>query len=191
MTAESPSAPRDLSASEYPRLVAVLTGDDAASSATWAVGDGSYAQLMRQMADCRYAWHAVSDERTLVVGDFGTPEAAAAAHDALHLHVDSWGGNVDGAVAFARGTDGELTVLHATHHRTARRAGWGVAAGALVGILFPPSVLVSAAVLGAGGAASGSRSERRARDRAQEEVGADLPRGMCRLVVVVSDPRRG
>lgn len=189
MTDTGPAVPIDLSATEYPRLVAILTGDDDAMTAAWTVGGGTYAHLMAGMTGCRTAWQATMPGRTLVVGDFASASDAEGAHDAFHLHEDSWGTQVDGAVAFTKGGDGTLTVLHATHHRVARGVGWGVAAGVLVGVVFPPSVLVGATVLGAGGALGGSMSEGRARDRAQREIGADLAQGASRLVVVVSDHR--
>lgn len=190
MTDTVPAAPIDLSATEYPRLVALLTGDDAASTATWTVGEGTYSHLMAGMSDCRAAWQATVPGRTLVVGDFASVAAVERAHDAFRLHEDSWGTQVDGAVAFGRDARGVLHVHHATHHQVARDAGWGIAAGVVVGVLFPPSVIVSATVVGAGGAAVGAMSGGRALDRIEHDLAADLAAGACRLVVVVSDHRR-
>jgi uncharacterized membrane protein len=66
---------------------------------------------------------------------------------------------------------------------TRHGAWWGIAAGAAVGVLFPPSVLASAAVGGVIGGVSGHLAKGMSRSQAKE-LGDFIDPGQAGLVVV-------
>jgi uncharacterized membrane protein len=75
--------------------------------------------------------------------------------------------------------------IHESKHETATRHGawWGIAAGAAVGVLFPPSLLGAAAVGGVIGGVSGHLAKGMSRSEAKE-LGDFIDPGEAGLVVV-------
>lgn len=75
--------------------------------------------------------------------------------------------------------------IHEHKHETATRHGawWGVAAGAAVGVLFPPGLIASAAVGGVVGGVSGHLAKGISRSDAKE-LGDFIDPGEAGLVVV-------
>jgi uncharacterized membrane protein len=75
--------------------------------------------------------------------------------------------------------------IHENKDETATRHGawWGVAAGAAVGVLFPPSILGAAAVGGVIGGVSGHLAKGMSRSEAKE-LGEFIDPGEAGLVVV-------
>jgi|SRR5271165_112439 len=75
--------------------------------------------------------------------------------------------------------------VHANKDETATRHGawWGVAAGAAVGVIFPPSILGAAAVGGVIGGVSGHLAKGMSRSEAKE-LGDFIDPGEAGLVVV-------
>ncbi len=115
----------------------------------------------------------------------GTYPSAAAARDDYDLikdlHADGAVGTYDAAVV----TKDESGKVHVNKDEMAtRHGGWGgAAAGAVVGILFPPSILGMALVGGAIGGVSGHLW--RGMSRAQvKELGDVIDAGQAALVIV-------
>jgi uncharacterized membrane protein len=75
--------------------------------------------------------------------------------------------------------------IHESKHETATRHGawWGIAAGAAVGVIFPPSLLGAAAVGGVIGGVSGHLAKGMSRSEAKE-LGDFIDPGEAGLVVV-------
>ena len=75
--------------------------------------------------------------------------------------------------------------IHESKHESATRHGawWGIAAGAAVGVLFPPSLLGAAAVGGVIGGVSGHLAKGMSRSEAKE-LGDFIDPGEAGLVVV-------
>jgi uncharacterized membrane protein len=75
--------------------------------------------------------------------------------------------------------------IHASKHETATRHGawWGIAAGAAVGVLFPPSIIGAAAAGGIIGGVSGHLAKGMSRSEAKE-LGDFIDPGEAGLVVV-------
>jgi uncharacterized membrane protein len=87
-----------------------------------------------------------------------------------------------------RSASGELEILKVTDPSTRRGLSWGVVGGVVLGILFPPSVLGSAVVLGAAGAGIGKAREVHHRRELAEELTDAIDPGHSGLVALVSDP---
>jgi uncharacterized membrane protein len=60
--------------------------------------------------------------------------------------------------------------------------------GAVLGIIFPPSLLASAAVVGAGGAAVGGLRQRHHRRELADMLSTSVHPGHSAIVALVSDP---
>ena len=132
---------------------------------------------------------AVTDgATTLFVADFSDTESAWEAYEALKSIEDGRHVSIDGVVVVKRDADGTFEVQKATDHSTKRGMTWGLVGGAALGILFPPSILGSAAVLGAGGAALGKARQLHHRSELEKELGDAVAAGHSGIVAVVSDP---
>jgi uncharacterized membrane protein len=97
------------------------------------------------------------------------------------LHASGLVGDYDAAVV-TKDTTGHI---HANKDETATRHGawWGIAAGAAVGLIFPPSMIGAAALGGVVGAISGHLAKGMSRSRAKE-LGDFIEPGQAGLVVV-------
>ena len=108
-----------------------------------------------------------------------------AARDDYQVVKDLHSGGLVGAYDAAVVTKDLKGKVHENKDETATRHGawWGVAAGAAVGVLFPPSVLVSAAAGGVIGGVSGHLAKGMSRSRAKE-LGDFIDPGQAGLIVV-------
>jgi uncharacterized membrane protein len=112
------------------------------------------------------------------------PDEATAREDyqvVKNAHTAGLVGSYDAAVV----TKDENGNVHENKDETATRHGawWGVAAGAALGIIFPPSVLGAAAVGGAVGGVSGHLAKGMSRSEAKQ-LGDFIDPGQAGLVIV-------
>jgi uncharacterized membrane protein len=132
---------------------------------------------------------AVSDGAyTLLVADFRNLDDAWSAYESLKAAEDGATVKIEGVIVVRRSEDGKLEVQKATDHSTRRGLVWGAVGGAVLGILFPPSLLASAAVVGAGGAAIGGLRQRHHRKDLADMLSTAIVPGHSALVALVSDP---
>jgi uncharacterized membrane protein len=125
---------------------------------------------------------ARDDPMFLFIGTYPSEAAARADYDVVKdLHAADVVGTYDAAV-ITKDSSGKVHVNK--DEMATRHGGWGgAAAGAVVGLLFPPAILGSALVGGAVGAASGhlwrglSRSD-------VKELGELIDAGQAALLVV-------
>jgi uncharacterized membrane protein len=125
---------------------------------------------------------------SLIVADFSDTELAWNAYEALEAVEDGRTVEIEGVIVVKRSADGELEIQKATDHSTRSGLRWGVVGGIALGVIFPPSVLGSAAVLGAGGAAVGKLRERHHRSELADSLQDAIAPGHSGIVAVVSDP---
>jgi len=132
---------------------------------------------------------AVSDGAyTLFVADFSDTDSAWEAYQELKSIEDGTTVAIDGVVVVKRSADGTLEVQKATDHSTRSGLTWGVVGGVVLGVLFPPSILGSAVVLGAAGAAGGKLRQLHHRKELAELLETSIAEGHSGLVALVSDP---
>ena len=132
---------------------------------------------------------AVSDGAyTLFVADFSDADMAWSAYEELKSLEDGATVAIDGVIVVKRDADGVLEVQKATDHSTRSGLTWGVVGGVVLGVIFPPSILGSAAVLGAAGAAGGKLRQRHHRKELAERLETAIPEGHSGLVALVSNP---
>lgn len=108
-----------------------------------------------------------------------------AAQDDYRAVKDLHSGGLVGAYDAAVVTKDARGKVHENKDETATRHGawWGVAAGAAVGVLFPPSILATAAAGGVIGGVSGHLAKGMSRSRAKE-LGEFIDPGQAGLIVV-------
>lgn len=142
--------------------------DDSLSADVFAVSDGAYALIVADFDDTDIAWEAY--------------ELLKSAEDGRTLAIES-------VIVVKRDEDGTIEVQKTTDHSTRRGLGWGVVGGVVLGVIFPPSILASAAVLGAGGAAIGKARELHHKSEIADELQDALAPGHSGIIALVSDPQ--
>ncbi len=125
---------------------------------------------------------------TLFVADFDDTETAWAAYEALKSIEDGRTVEIESVIVVKRDADGKIEVQKATDHSTRRGLAWGVVGGVVLGVLFPPSIIGSAVVLGAGGAAVGKARELHHRSEIADELQDAIAPGHSGILALVSDP---
>jgi uncharacterized membrane protein len=92
---------------------------------------------------------------SLIVAQFPRMEDAEAAYRQLQDIERRSPLKIDGVVIASCDADGKVHLGKVTEHSTKTGLKWGVVGGAILGVVFPPSILASAAALGTAGAALG------------------------------------
>jgi uncharacterized membrane protein len=132
---------------------------------------------------------AVSDGAyALIVADFNDTDAAWEAYELLKSVEDGRRVEIESVVVVTCDAEGNIEIQKATDHSTRRGLGWGIVGGVVLGVIFPPSIIASAAVLGAGGAAVGKARELHHRSELAEELAGALDPGHSGIIALVSDP---
>ena len=124
----------------------------------------------------------------LVVADFADIDAAWAAYDELDGVADAASLKIEGVLVLKKSADGTVEVQKLTDHSARRGLTWGIVGGVVLGVIFPPSIIGSAAVLGAAGAGVGGLQQRHHRKELAEELTGAIDPGHSGLVLLVSDP---
>jgi len=133
---------------------------------------------------------AVSDGAyTLLVADFSDTSSAWEAYEALKSIEDGRAVEIEGVIVVSRSAEGKLEVEKATDHSTRSGLKWGVVGGIALGVVFPPSILGSAAVLGSAGALAGKLRQRHHHGELEQQLEFAIPPGHSGLLALVSDPR--
>ncbi len=156
---------------------------------TWTVRQGAYSRTLAGEPGCAGSWESGNKEYSLVVCDFDTRANAREALVVFMGHQESWSIGVDGAIAVCRESDGTVDMKQAKDHSAAKGGRWGLAAGVLLGVLFPPSALASAAVLGAAGAGASKHQGKKRTHALAEELTTKTAIGQIRMIILVHDER--
>ncbi len=132
---------------------------------------------------------AVSDGAyTLLVADFSDTSTAWEAYEALKSVEDGRTVEIEGVLVVNRSADGKLEVQKATDHSTKSGLKWGLVGGIALGVIFPPSILGSAAVAGSAGAAVGKLRQRHHHGEIEQLLEDAIAPGHSGLLALVSDP---
>ena len=139
--------------------------------------------------DLEVAAAVVSDGAySLIVADFNDTASALEAYELLKEIEDGATVEIEGVLVVKKNDDGTLEVQKVTDHSTRRGLGWGVVGGVILGVLFPPSIIGSAVVLGAGGAAVGKARELHHKKEIAQELQDAIAPGHSGILALVSDP---
>lgn len=166
MSDATTSTPQGQPAEEPVVIVAATVGDEKGDVFQGAVAaQGSHAVLVARFAD---------------------PDAAAKVHEGLRNGEGAGRYHIDGVLVVNADESGKVTVQQLTDHHTRKGLGWGVVAGVIAGIVFPPSILASAAVLGGSGAILGKIGNIREKQRVEQAVSDVITAGTSGILALVS-----
>ena len=125
---------------------------------------------------------------TLIVADFADTATAFEAYEALKSIEDGRTVAIEGVVVVKREADGKLEIQQATDHSTKSGLKWGLVGGIALGVIFPPSIIGSAAALGGVGAATGKIRQLHHRGELADELEDSIAPGHSGILALVSDP---
>jgi uncharacterized membrane protein len=92
---------------------------------------------------------------SLVVARFRTMDQAQAAYQSLKDLERTTSLRIDAVAVASCDANGDIHLGQMTDHSTKTGGKWGIIGGAVLGLIFPPSILASAVGLGAAGAVMG------------------------------------
>ena len=124
---------------------------------------------------------------TLIVAQFPTVQDAEAAYAGLQNIERSTSLKIDGVVIAECDAEGKVHLGKVTEHSTKTGTKWGLVGGAVLGVIFPPSILASAVGVGAFGAAIGKAHNVLARKGLAEELAGVMRPNTAGIVALVED----
>ena len=123
----------------------------------------------------------------IFVATYGTEDgAAAAAKDFQAAQRDGAIDLIDAAV-IVHTADGKVTIEETADPSGKKWAKRGAIAGGVIGLVFPPSIIVSAAVGGGAGGLWGKIRDKGFKDEDLKEIGDSLPPGSSAIIAVAED----
>jgi uncharacterized membrane protein len=125
---------------------------------------------------------------TLLIADFNDTDTAWDAYEELKSAENGRNVEIEGVIVVKRSAEGELEVQKATDHSTKSGLKWGLVGGIALGVIFPPSILGSAAVAGGAGALAGKLRQRHHRGEIAKQLENAIEPGHSGLLALVSDP---
>jgi uncharacterized membrane protein len=152
--------------------------DEPVVIAALAVGD--------EKGDVVQAGLVAQGSHVILVARFADQAAAAKVHEGLRNGEGAGNYHIDGVLVVHADDAGKVTVQQMTDHHTRTGTGWGIVAGVVAGILFPPSILASAAVFGGAGAILGKIGNVREKQRVEKEVSDVITPGTSGILALVS-----
>ena len=123
----------------------------------------------------------------LIVAQFPTLDDAEAAYEELIELERTTSLRIDGVIVASRDTDGTVHLGKVTDHSTKTGLKWGIVGGAILGVIFPPSIIASAATVGAFGAAFGKIRNVMHRSGIAEDLAAVMEPGTSGIIAIVED----
>src|SRR4051795_8209345 len=91
------------------------------------------------------------------------------------------------AAAIVHGADGKVRFEETADPSGKKWAKRGAIAGGLVGLIFPPTIIASAVVGGAGGGVWGKIRDKGFKDEDLKEIGESLPPGSSAIIAIAED----
>ncbi len=120
----------------------------------------------------------------IVVARFANQDAAAAAYQAIVESEQAGALNIEGVLVAKADEDGKIQIVKMTDHKTRNGFLAGAVAGAVVGVLFPPTILAGALWAGVGGAAIGKLRNLGARNAVAKDLVAVLSPGSSGIIAL-------
>ena len=113
---------------------------------------------------------ATDGSNVLLVAEFADPAAAKETYQALVDAEVSGALTVSGVLVVETDAGGKVHIQKVTDHSTKTGLKWGIVGGVVLGVIFPPSIIGSAAALGVTGAVLGKLRQ----EHHKSELGAGL-----------------
>ncbi len=127
----------------------------------------------------------ISGDDAVLVARFASMDAAKQAYSTL-VEAEAAGRlDIEGVLVANADAAGKINIVKMTDHHTRHGFAVGAVAGIVAGIIFPPSILASAVVLGAGGAGVGKLQNINQRNAVARDLASVLTPGSSGIVALV------
>ena len=156
------AAPQDQPVTE----VAAVVGDDAGVQA---------------VADI-----AVQGDQAVIVAQFADMDSAKAAYEALLDAEAQRAIDIYGVLVVNADDQGKIHIQKMTDHKTRNGFLWGAVGGAIIGLIFPPTIIAGAVGVGIAGAAIGKAGNVLMKSEVADELAAVIPPGTSGIVALVA-----
>jgi uncharacterized membrane protein len=128
---------------------------------------------------------AIEGNHVLLVARFADSTAAAAVYSDLQEGEIAGSYHIDGVLVVNADAAGKITIQKLTDHHTKRGLKWGIVAGVVAGIVFPPSILASAAWLGGAGLVVGKIGNVREKAKVEKAVADVITPGTSGILALI------
>jgi uncharacterized membrane protein len=128
---------------------------------------------------------AVQGNHVLLIARFADADAAAAVYSDLQEGEVAGKFDIAGVLVVNADEAGKVSVQKLTDHHTKKGLKWGIVAGVVAGIVFPPSILASAAWLGAAGAVAGKIGNVREKAKVEKAVSDVITAGTSGILALI------
>ena len=128
---------------------------------------------------------AVQGNHVLLVARFANTAAAAGVYSDLQEGELAGTYHIDGVLVVHADDAGKITIEKLTDHHSRRGLKWGVVAGVVAGIVFPPSILASAVWLGGAGLVVGKIGNVREKAKVEKAVSDVITPGTSDILALI------
>ena len=129
---------------------------------------------------------AVQGNQALVVAQFADMDAAKAAYYALVDAEVKRAIDIHGVLVANADYQGKIHIQKMTDHKTRNGFLWGAVGGAVIGLIFPPTILAGAVGVGVAGAAVGKAGNVLMKSDVADELASVIAPGTSGIVALVS-----
>ena len=129
---------------------------------------------------------AVQGNQALVVAQFADMDSAKNAYYALIDAEAKRAIDIDGVLVANADYQGKVNIQKMTDHKTRNGFLWGAVGGAVIGLIFPPTILAGAVYAGVAGAAIGKARNVMMKSGVAEDLAGVITPGTSGIVALVS-----
>ena len=128
---------------------------------------------------------AVQGKEAVLVARFADMDTAKMAYDALREAEARGSIDIDGVLVANADQQGKVHIQKMTDHTTRKGFAWGAVGGAVIGLIFPPTILVGAAAVGIAGAVVGKAGNVLKKSKVADELATVITPGTSGIVALV------
>ena len=129
---------------------------------------------------------AVQGNQALIVAQFADMDSAKAAYSALSDAEGNRALDIDGVLVANADYQGKIHIQKMTDHKTRNGFLWGAVGGAVLGLIFPPTIIAGAVGVGIAGAAVGKAGNVLMKSEVADELAGVITPGTSGIVALVS-----
>jgi uncharacterized membrane protein len=129
---------------------------------------------------------AVQGDQAILVAQFADMDAAKAAYYALVDAEAKRALDIDGVLVANADYQGKVHIQKMTDHKTRNGFMWGAVGGAVIGLIFPPTILAAAVGVGIAGAAVGKAGNVLMKSEVADELASVIAPGTSGIVALVN-----
>jgi uncharacterized membrane protein len=128
---------------------------------------------------------AVQGKEAVLVARFADMDTAKMAYNALREAEARGSIDIDGVLVANADEQGKVHIQKMTDHTTRKGFAWGAVGGAVIGLIFPPTILVGAAAVGIAGAVVGKAGNVLKKSKVADELATVITPGTSGIVALV------